>query len=67
MPVLNAVTIGAVAREKGVSRAAVSAAVGRGTLNAHRQGRTVLIIRDKALAAYLTRAPRPGVAATGNE
>ena len=49
-----------VARLKGVSRQAVSTAASRGTLNAVRYGRAVLIVRDDKLAAYLERTPQPG-------
>lgn len=49
-----------VARQKGVSRQAVSTAASRGTLNVVRYGRTVLIVRDDKLAAYMKRQPQPG-------
>ena len=49
-----------VARLKGVSRQAVSTAADRGTLNAVRIGKAVLILRDAALDAYLSRPPQPG-------
>ena len=51
-----------VARLKGVSRQAVSTAASRGTLNAVRVGRAVLILRDDALDAYLAAPPQPGAA-----
>ena len=49
-----------VARRKGVSRQAVATAANRGTINAVRFGRTVLIVRDAALDAYLASPAQPG-------
>lgn len=52
-----------VARLKGVSRQAVASAAGRGTLNAEKVGRSLLVYRDAKLRAYLEDAPQPGTAA----
>jgi excisionase family DNA binding protein len=51
-----------VARRKGVSRQAVSAAAQRGTLNAVKMGTVLLIRRDGKLDAYLATVPQPGQA-----
>ena len=49
-----------VARRKGVSRQAVATAASRGTLNAVKIGRSVLILRDAKLDAYLAAPAQPG-------
>jgi excisionase family DNA binding protein len=52
-------TIREVADLKGVSTQAVHACVQRGTLTAYRSGNAVLILRDRALEAYLALPPQP--------
>ena len=59
----NVLTTAEVARLKGVSRQAVSAAADRGALTAFKQGRTVLVLRDDKLTAYLATPPRSGLPA----
>jgi excisionase family DNA binding protein len=51
------VSVREVAEAKGISPQAVRTAIARGTLNSYRAGKTVLVLRDKALEAYLAAPP----------
>lgn len=66
-PAPNVLTTAEVARRKCVSRQAVATAAERGTLTTFKQGRTVLVLQDAKLDAYLASTPRPGVAAAEAE
>lgn len=54
----NVLTAAEVAKQKGVARQAIYQAAERGTLNAVRLGRTLLILRDRALDTYLAQEPQ---------